>query len=321
MKLSASVMTALAEPAEHPTAIVIAESRAAWSASCCSWFRCHSTDPVRRISAAEPISASIQTATMTKTWPSCRLRRISVLEPCHRLRVEGDRAWNSEQRVEDGLPLQLQVDHDELMSGGADRRPASAAAGRTAPARVWIAGGRSKLIEKDVDGARVDGAGERDGARQQGVGVRNEVSVRGRAGDAGRILVNDRHAQSVELMGAVGQRPERAWGRKRGARRGQRVGAAVVAEHGLACHIARRALEHRVDQEPSPEVDGGADEQKDKGRDQRKLDQRLANTSQVMGESRPNGGEGAPSTHHDVVARLDPEIVIPPPRMFRSLKP
>src|ERR1051325_8024173 len=147
MKLSASVMTALAEPAEQPTPIVIRAPRPAWPPTCCSWFRCHSTDPVRRISAAEPISASIQTATMTKTWPSCRLRRISVLEPCHGLRVEGDRAGNSEQRVEDGLPLQLQVDHDELMSGGADRRPASAGAGRTAPARAWVGCGRFKILD------------------------------------------------------------------------------------------------------------------------------------------------------------------------------
>src|ERR1041385_37962 len=158
MKLSASVMTALAEPAEHPTPIVIAESRAAWSASCCSWFRCHSTDPVRRIRAAEPISASIQTATMTRTWPSCRLRRTSVLEPRHRLRVEGDRARNSEQRVEDRFPLQLQVDDDKLMPCGADRGPARTRARRTAPAWVWVAGGRIKLIDKDVDGARVDGS-------------------------------------------------------------------------------------------------------------------------------------------------------------------
>src|SRR5690349_4137428 len=115
MKLSASVITVLAEPAVQPTPILIAESRAAWSASCCSWLRCHSTDPVSRISAADPISASIHTATITRTWPSCRLRRTSVLEPLHRLRVECDRAGDAEQRVEDRFPLQLQVDDDQLV--------------------------------------------------------------------------------------------------------------------------------------------------------------------------------------------------------------
>src|SRR3954471_1921810 len=132
-KLSASVITVLAEPAEQPTEILIAESRAAWSASCCSWLRCHSTDPVRRMSAAEPISASIQTATMTRTWPCCRLRGTSVLEPRHRLRVEGDRARDAKQRVEDRLPLQLQVDDHELMTGCTHGGSARPCACRTAP--------------------------------------------------------------------------------------------------------------------------------------------------------------------------------------------
>src|SRR6266480_490087 len=102
-KLSASVITVLAEP------------------------------------AAEPISASIQTATMTSTWPSCRLRRTSVLEPRHRLRVERDRARDAKQRVEDRLPLQLQVDDHQLMSGCAYCGPTRPCACRTAPARIRIA--------------------------------------------------------------------------------------------------------------------------------------------------------------------------------------
>jgi len=41
-KVSAAVMMVVALPASHPTLILRAESSAAWSASCWSWFFCHS---------------------------------------------------------------------------------------------------------------------------------------------------------------------------------------------------------------------------------------------------------------------------------------
>ncbi|TMD76287.1 MAG: hypothetical protein E6I82_03740 [Chloroflexi bacterium] len=66
-KLSASVMTVLALALSQETPILSAASSAAWSASCCSWLRCHSTEPASRIKAADPISATSQTATMIIT--------------------------------------------------------------------------------------------------------------------------------------------------------------------------------------------------------------------------------------------------------------
>src|SRR5947209_4413161 len=66
---SASWITFVADPTLHPTPIFKAASSAAWSASCCSWLRCHSTEPVSRISAAEPMSATSHTATMIITCP------------------------------------------------------------------------------------------------------------------------------------------------------------------------------------------------------------------------------------------------------------
>src|SRR5947208_3591175 len=227
-KLSASVITVLAEPAEQPTPMLIAESRAAWSASCCSWLRCHSTDPVRRMRAAEPISASIQTATMTRTWPSCGLRRTSVLEPRHRLRVEGDRARDAKQRVEDRFPLELHVDDHQLMSGCAYRGSARPCACRTAPARIGIARVRIQLIDEDVDSARVDGPGQGDAPGQQGVRVGDVGAICGRARDRGRVLVYDGHTERIELMGPVGERAQGAWRGEGGAARSQRVRAVVV---------------------------------------------------------------------------------------------
>jgi hypothetical protein len=66
-KLSASVMTVLALPASQPMPIFNAESSAAWSASCWSWFFCHSAEPASKTSAAEPMRAISDTATSTIT--------------------------------------------------------------------------------------------------------------------------------------------------------------------------------------------------------------------------------------------------------------
>ena len=68
-KSSASVITAVALAASHPLPIVSAVSRAAESASSWSWFFCHSTEPASRTRAAEPISATSESATSTMTWP------------------------------------------------------------------------------------------------------------------------------------------------------------------------------------------------------------------------------------------------------------
>src|SRR5438093_12933191 len=190
------------------------------------------------MSAAEPINASIHTATMTRTWPPCGLPRTSVLEPRHRLRVEGDGAWDAKQRVEDWLPLQLHVDDHQLMSGCAYRGSARPGTRRTAPAWIRIAHARIQLIDEDVDGARVGDPGQADGPGQQRVCVGDVGAVRGRARDGGRGLVAARHTQRIELVGAVGERAQGAWRGEGGAGRSQRVRAAVVAEHGLSGNVA-----------------------------------------------------------------------------------
>jgi len=81
--------------------------------------------------------------------------------------------------------------------------------------------------------------------------------------------------ERVELVRAVGQRAQSAGGRERGACRRQGVRAAVIAEHGLARHVPRRALQHGVDQQAAAHVDRCADQKEDGRRDQRELDQRL----------------------------------------------
>src|SRR5207253_1452360 len=103
----------------------------------------------------------------------------------------------------------------------------------------------------------------------------------------------------------------------------QRVRAAVVAEHRLPGHVARCALEHRIDQKTAAEVDGRADEQEQHRRNERKLQKSLcssfcSSTFMVRWREAP---EGPTRAHHAVVARLDPVIVIPPPSTFRSLNP
>ena len=195
------------------------------------------------------------------------------------------------------------------MAGRAHRGAVDTSARGAAPARIGVTARGIELVDEDVDGARIDGAGQRDRAGLQRIGVGDKRPVRGRAADRGRVLVDDGHAKGVELVGAVGQRTERAGRGEGGAGGGERVGAAVVAQHSLAGHVARGALEHGVDQKPASQVDGRADEQKQDGRDQGEFDQGLTELP-VLQES-----------HQAVVARLDPVIVMPPPRMLRSLNP
>src|SRR5438045_2208476 len=100
------------------------------------------------------VSERLPAKVSVPVYPAAQLT--SVLETRHRLRVEGDRARDAKQRVEDRFPLELHVDDHQLMSGCAYRSSARPCACRTAPAWIGIARARIQLIDEDVDGARVD---------------------------------------------------------------------------------------------------------------------------------------------------------------------
>ncbi|GAC1473070.1 MAG: hypothetical protein PVSMB3_07370 [Candidatus Dormibacteraceae bacterium] len=79
------------------------------------------------------------------------------------------------------------------------------------------------------------------------------------------------------------------------------------------------ALEKRIEEQTATHVDGGSDQQQDDRSDEGELDEGLPCLASTFDGQM--GRWNLASRHQDVVARLDPEMVIPPPRRFRSLKP
>src|SRR3982074_364930 len=180
--LSAAVITAVALTASQPMPFFSAESSAAWSASCCNWFFCHSTEPASKTSAAEPMRASSASATSTITCPDCDLERCNLeLHPLDGLGIERGHGRDPQESGQHRLPFELQIHDHALMTRRADGCAVDVDARRcaAAPPRIGTAGGGVQLVDEYVNRVRDRGSRQRDGAGLLWVGVSHVRAVCG----------------------------------------------------------------------------------------------------------------------------------------------